>query len=82
MALITSNQIRAARALSEMTVRSLAERSGVAFSTLVRLESAGNKMPAGNLKTIDTIIKTFESLGIEFIGTPQSGAGVRWRIEN
>lgn len=78
--MITSNQIRAARALTEMTVRDLAERSGIAFSTLVRLESAGNEIPAGNIKTIDAIVKTFEALGIEFIGTPEEGAGVRWKI--
>jgi transcriptional regulator with XRE-family HTH domain len=78
--LITSNQIRAARALTEMTVRDLAERSQIAFSTLVRLESAGNTVPAGNIKTIDTVKKTFEKAGIEFIGTPESGAGVRWRL--
>jgi transcriptional regulator with XRE-family HTH domain len=77
--LITSNQIRAARALAEMTVRDLAVRSKIAFSTLVRLESAGNEIPAGNIKTIDAVKKTFVDLGIEFIGTPESGAGVRWR---
>ena len=79
MILITSNQIRAARALTEMTVRDLAERSQIAFSTLVRLESAGNDVPAGNIKTIDAVKKTFEELGVEFIGTPTSQAGVRWR---
>lgn len=79
--MITSNQIRAARALTEMTVRDLAGQSQVAFSTLVRLESAGNEVPAGNIKTIDAVKKTFEALGIEFIGTPESGAGVRWRVK-
>ncbi len=79
--MITSNQIRAARSLTELTVRDLAERSKIAFSTLVRLESAGNEIPAGNIKIIDTIVKTFEALGVEFIGTPESGAGVRWRIK-
>ncbi len=75
--MITSNQIRAARALTEMTVRDLAERSQIAFSTLVRLESAGNEVPAGNIKTIDAVKKTFEELGVEFIGTPTDHPGVR-----
>ena len=79
--MITSNQIRAARALTELTVRDLAERSEIAFSTLVRLESAGNDVPAGNIKTIDAVKKTFEELGVEFIGSPESGAGVRWRVK-
>ncbi len=78
--MITSNQIRAARALTELTVRDLAERSEIAFSTLVRLESAGNEVPRGNIKTIDAVKKTFEELGVEFIGTPESGAGIRWKV--
>jgi len=77
--LITSSQIKAARAMTGLTVRALAEQSKIAFSTLVRLESAGNSVPAGNIETLKKLTKTFEVAGIEFIGTPESGAGVRWR---
>ena len=62
-----------------LTVRDLAEQSKIAFSTLVRLESAENKVPPGNIETLRKLIKTFEAAGIEFIGTPESGAGVRWK---
>jgi len=77
--LITSSQIKAARAMTGLTVRGLAERSNVAFSTLVRLESCGNNVPSGNIETLRKLTKAFEDAGIEFIGTPESGAGVRWR---
>jgi transcriptional regulator with XRE-family HTH domain len=76
--LITSSQIKAARAMTGLTVRALAEQSNIAFSTLVRLESSGNAIPAGNIETLRKLIETFQAAGIEFIGTPENGAGVRW----
>ena len=77
--MITSGQIRAARALLKWTGKELAKASGVAFSTLMRLE-AGEGVPGAQAKTLDAIQKAFESAGIEFIGTPDSGAGVRWKL--
>jgi hypothetical protein len=44
----------------------------------MRLESVKG-MPTGNIKTYNSVKKAFEDAGIEFIGTPESGAGVRWR---
>ncbi len=76
--MITSGQIRAARALLKWTGKELAMSSGVAFSTLMRLET-GEGVPAAQAKTLAAIQKAFEDAGIEFIGTPESGAGVRWR---
>jgi transcriptional regulator with XRE-family HTH domain len=76
--LITSSQIRAARALLNWTRSELSERSGVGVSALMRFESADG-VPAGNIKTIDAVKKAFEEAGIEFIGTPDSQAGVRWK---
>jgi transcriptional regulator with XRE-family HTH domain len=77
--LITSGQIKAARALVGWTARDLAAKAEIGFSTLIRLESADG-VPAGNIKTIDAIKKALEEVGIEFIGTPDQGAGVRWRV--
>lgn len=76
--MITSGQIRAARALLKWTGKELAELSGVAFSTLMRLE-AGEGVPGAQAKTLDAIQKAFEAAGVEFIGTPDEGAGVRWK---
>lgn len=75
--MITSSQIKAARAMTGLTVRLLAEKSNIAFSTLVRLESANDQIPASNVETLKRLIKTFEALGIEFIGTPDDRPGVR-----
>jgi transcriptional regulator with XRE-family HTH domain len=47
--LITSGQIRAARSLIRWTGKELAKASGVAFSTLMRLET-GEGVPAAQAK--------------------------------
>ena len=65
--------------MTGLTVRSFADKAEIAFSTMVRLESAGDEIPAGNIETLKKLKKTFEVMGIEFIGSPDSGAGVRWR---
>jgi hypothetical protein len=44
----------------------------------MRLETLEG-VPGAQAKTLATIQKTFEEAGIEFIGTPESGAGVRFR---
>lgn len=76
--MITSGQIRAGRALLKWSA-DLAEKSGVAFSTIMRMETADG-VPNGTMKTIEAIKKAFEEAGIEFIGAPESGARVRWKI--
>ena len=76
--MITSGQIRAARSLLKWTGAELAEKSGVAFSTIMRFETADG-VPNSTMKTIDAIQKAFEKAGIEFIGSPSDGAGVRWK---
>jgi len=75
---ITSGQIKAARALIGMTATELAEKSGVAYTTIVRIESSGG-VPSGQVKTLDAVQRTLEKVGIEFLGTPDDGAGVRWK---
>ena len=74
--MITSGQIKAARALLGLTTAKLAELSGIGFTTLVRLESF-DSVPSANIKTLDSVKRTLESAGIEFIGTPDDGPGVR-----
>jgi hypothetical protein len=36
-------------------------------------------VPSAQAKTLEAIQKAFEEAGIEFIGTPEEGAGVRWK---
>ncbi|MCE7505648.1 helix-turn-helix domain-containing protein [Polynucleobacter sp. IMCC30063] len=76
--MITSSQIKAARALLGITATKLAELSGVAFTTIVRLESSEG-IPSGQVKTLDAVQRAIEDAGIEFIGTPEEGAGVKWK---
>ncbi len=76
--MITSAQIRAARALLDWTRDQLSTQAGVGISALMRLESSEG-VPSGNIKTFESVQKAFEKAGIEFIGTPESGAGVRWK---
>ena len=76
--MITSDQIRAARALLRWSGKDLAEKTGLGFSTLMRLEVLDG-VPSAQAKTLETIQRAFEKAGIEFIGSPESGAGVRWK---
>jgi len=79
-ALITSNQIRAARALIRWTAQDLADSSGVAISTIKRMEVMEG-VPAGNIKTLSAIQAALEGAGIEFIGSPNESPGVRLRTQ-
>ena len=76
--MITSDQIRAARALLRWSGKDLAEKTGLGFSTLMRLEVLDG-VPSAQAKTLETIQSVFEKAGIEFIGNPEEGAGVRWK---
>ena len=75
--MITSAQIRAARGMLDWTRSDLSKKSGVGFSSMQRLESADG-VPGAQFKTLEAIKDAFEEAGIEFIGTVDSGAGVRW----
>lgn len=76
--MITSAQIRAARGLLNWSRKDLAEKSGVSFASMMRLESFDG-VPSSNVKTLDALKKAFEEAGVEFTGAPDSQAGVRWK---
>ena len=78
--MITSAQIRAARALLDWSRSDLSQHSGVGASALMRLESSSG-IPSGNIKTFESVQRALEEAGVEFIGTPEEGAGVRWKIK-
>lgn len=79
--MITSAQIRAARGLLDWSRRELAEKSGVGFSSLLRLESFDG-IPSSNVKTLEALKKAFEEAGVEFIGSPDDRPGVRLNVSN
>ena len=78
LTLITSAQIRAARGLLDWSRRELSENSGVGFSSLLRLESAEG-VPNSHVKTLEALQSFFEKAGVEFVGSPNDGPGVRLR---
>ena len=70
--------MRAARAMLDWSRERLSKEARVGISALMRLESAEG-VPSGNIKTFESVQRAFEKAGIEFIGSPENGAGVRWR---
>jgi transcriptional regulator with XRE-family HTH domain len=73
---ITGIQIRAARALLGWTAKEAAERSGLTRETIQRLEPHNGIPPSRSSSLVD-LRKAFEAAGIEFIGGPGDGPGVR-----
>ena len=63
--MLTSGQMRAARAFLGWTARELAERSNVHVTTIQRIER-GNGPARANSETIWRIQGVLESAGIEF----------------
>ena len=74
--MITSEQIRAARQLIRITADQLAKSSGVGLATIRRFELMTG-VPSGNARLVESIQRSLEESGIEFIGTPDDRPGVR-----
>jgi len=77
---ITSEQIRAARALTRMTVSQLSEYAGVGVATIKRLEAVDGVPPA-QARTLASLQKALELTGVEFIGSPLGNPGVRLKTK-
>ena len=80
MSIITSDQVRAAKALLRWSGEDLADKSGVSLSTIRRVEAAESIPEGQNLKTLFAIKVALEGGGVEFIGTPEDRPGVRLNI--
>jgi transcriptional regulator with XRE-family HTH domain len=74
--LLTTRQIKAARALLGWSQADLAEASGVSEPTVARLESAEGEL-GGRELTTGKIRAAIEAAGIEFIDENGGGPGVR-----
>ncbi len=74
--MITTEQIRAARAIVRITVADLAVLSGVGVATIKRIE-AGMGIPKAHARTLDQITRALFEAGVEFIGSPEDRPGVR-----
>ena len=78
--MLSSSQIRAARALLGWSGTDLADLSGVGITTLRRYELQKG-IPSANTSVLMMIKKTLESAGIEFTGDPLVNPGVTLRIK-
>jgi ribosome-binding protein aMBF1 (putative translation factor) len=74
--ILTSEHIRAARALLQWDQNTLAEKSNVSVATIKRLEPKPGPLKA-NKVTIAALKHALESAGIEFIPENGGGPGVR-----
>ena len=78
--MLSSSQIRAARALLGWSGTDLAEKSGVGITTLRRYELQKG-IPSANTSVLLTLKETLEQAGIEFTGDPLVNPGVTLRIK-
>jgi transcriptional regulator with XRE-family HTH domain len=75
---LTSELIRAARALVRWEQRQLADASSVSLPTIKRLESKPGALMA-HASTVAALIQALEAAGVEFIDENGGGPGVRLR---
>ena len=76
--MITTRQIKAARALLGWSQADLAERSGISEPTVARLESLEGEL-GGRIGTVEKMRSAIEKAGVEFIDENGGGPGVRLR---
>ena len=74
--MISSEQIRSARALLQISTEELANISGVGWATIRRFEAAPGIPPSrsGNLEKVKTAL---EARGVVFLGDPIESPGVQ-----
>lgn len=76
--MLTGLQIRSARFALRWSVDELATRSKVSTSTIKRIETE-NGPPSATAANMAALQVALETAGIEFIGTPDDGPGIRVR---
>jgi transcriptional regulator with XRE-family HTH domain len=60
----TGNQLRAARALADLTLVYLAALAKMDASTISRMESSGPRPVRGQAATIEAVVKALEAKGV------------------
>ena len=76
--MISSEQVRAARAMLRWEQKDLAEASAVSLPSIKRLETQPGGL-AAQPRTVDAIRTAFEVAGVIFIAEDGEGPGVRLR---
>jgi hypothetical protein len=75
---VTSEQVRAARALLRWEPKDLAAASKISLPAIEAMEAVGGPL-AAEARAIAAIIAAFSAAGVEFIEENGGGAGVRFR---
>lgn len=73
--MITSQQMRAARALLGLDQRQLAELAGLSLPTIQRMEASDGQV-RGVVDTLVKVIGALETAGIELLGENAPSAGL------
>jgi ribosome-binding protein aMBF1 (putative translation factor) len=76
--MLTSDQIRAARALLRWSATDLAAKAAVGISTVQRMENAEG-VPSASGKNLEAVQRALETAGVIFIDQNGHGPGVRLR---
>ena len=78
--MVSSSQIKAARAMLSWSAIELANRSGVGSASIKRYE-VQDGVPVANTKNLMSIRNALEEAGIQFTGDPLVNPGVTLRIK-
>ena len=76
--MITSNQMRAARALLRWSAKRLSQESGVSLPTIQRMESSDGT-PNALSRNLEAVQRALEQAGVMFVFDNGGGVGVRFR---
>jgi len=74
--MLTSEQIRAARAMLRIEQRELADKSGLSLETIKRIERTPGPISAYT-GTVDKLRRALETAGIEFTDGDQPGVRLK-----
>jgi transcriptional regulator with XRE-family HTH domain len=73
MALITGNQLKAARALAGVDQQQVADAAGVNVNTIRNMEARGAEPITSSAVTVHNVQRALEALGIEFLNHERPG---------
>jgi len=76
--MLTSEQLRGARAMLRLEQREVAEMAGVSLETIKRMEKAPGQISA-LAATLHKLARALESAGVVFVDENGHGPGVRLR---
>ena len=74
--MVTAEQIKMARSALDWSIERLSKETAVSSRTIMRIEDQSG-VPSATKANLSLLVTTLEAAGIEFIGSPGDGPGVR-----